>query len=125
MLAAHVAADASMTLAVHRVSDVARYGALDVRDGRVCGFVEKSIGGAGLINAGTYLLSRQLLDRMPADGAFSFEQDLLVPEVRTIRPLAVVAEGLFIDIGVPEDFTLAQELFAQRYAGRQPDGATR
>jgi D-glycero-alpha-D-manno-heptose 1-phosphate guanylyltransferase len=53
---------------------------------------------------------------MPADRAFSFEQDLLVPEMRTIRPLAFVAEGLFIDIGVPEDFARAQELFARRAA---------
>jgi D-glycero-alpha-D-manno-heptose 1-phosphate guanylyltransferase len=116
MLAAHVAVGESMTLAAHRVADVGRYGALDVRDGRVCGFVEKGTGGVGLINAGTYLVSRRVLDRMPADRAFSFEQDLLVPEMRTIRPLAFVAEGLFIDIGVPEDFARAQELFARRAA---------
>jgi D-glycero-alpha-D-manno-heptose 1-phosphate guanylyltransferase len=116
MLAAHVAAGASMTLAVHRVADVARYGALDVRDGRVCGFVEKGTAGVGLINAGTYLLSRRVLERLPADRAFSFEQDLLVPEVQAIRPLAFIAEGLFIDIGVPTDFARAQDLFARRAA---------
>jgi NDP-sugar pyrophosphorylase family protein len=112
MLAAHVAAGASMTLAAYRVADVARYGSLDVRDGRVCGLVEKGTGGVGLINAGTYLVSRGVMEQMPADRAFSFEQDLLVPEVRTIRPLAFVAKGLFIDIGVPDDFTRAQKLFA-------------
>lgn len=119
MAAAHDAAGASMTMAVHRVGDVARYGSLDVRDGRVVGFTEKGPGGVGLINAGTYLLSHRLFDLMPDDRAFSFEQDLLVPELRALRPLAFVAEGRFIDIGVPDDFARAQELFARHDARHQ------
>lgn len=112
MAAAHRRAQASMSIAVHRVADAARYGALEVQDGRVRGFVEKGRTGPGLINAGTYLLCAALVDTLPQGRAFSLEQDLLVPRVGAIRPLAFTAEGLFIDIGVPDDYERAQGLFA-------------
>lgn len=113
MLAAHVRAGAALTMAVCEVADVARYGALELADGRVHGFREKGPGGPGWINGGVYLMAPALRARMPA-GAFSFEQDLLVPQVRALRPLAFPAAGLFIDIGIPEDYARAQTLFAAR-----------
>ncbi|MBI3154364.1 MAG: nucleotidyltransferase family protein [Burkholderiales bacterium] len=116
MRAAHGAAGAALSIAVHRVDDTARYGALELRDGRVCGFIEKGRRGPGWINAGVYLLARGLLRQLPAGRALSFEQELLVPQVRSLRPPAFVAEGLFIDIGVPEDYARAQGLFARRAA---------
>jgi D-glycero-alpha-D-manno-heptose 1-phosphate guanylyltransferase len=113
MAAAHARASAAMSIAVHRVPDAARYGALEVEAGRVRGFVEKGRAGPGLINAGTYLLSAALIDTIPPDHVFSLEQELLVPRVAELRPLAFVTEGLFIDIGVPEDYARAQALFAR------------
>ena len=111
MLDAHVAARASMSMAVCAVADVGRYGALELDDGTVTGFREKGGDGPGYINAGTYLFARGLLDAIPDDTPYSFEQQLLVPEVKTIRPRAFLAHGLFIDIGVPEDYARAQTLF--------------
>ena len=35
-----------------------------------------------------------------------------------MRPAAFATEGLFIDIGVPEDFARAQHLFAQGGASK-------
>lgn len=118
MLAAHVRAGAQLSMAVCQVPDVARYGALEVSDGIVRGFREKGRSGPGLINGGTYVLGAALRARMPADAAFSFEQDLLVPEVRSIQPMAFPAAGLFIDIGIPEDYARAQEMFAPGHARR-------
>ena len=118
MWRAHAQAGATMSMAVCQVPDAARYGALEVQGGRVCGFVAKGREGPGLINAGTYLLSAALLQAIPTGRPFSFEQDLLMPRVDEIRPLAFVAEGLFIDIGVPEDYARAQALFAHRVMPR-------
>ncbi len=112
MYAAHEAAGACLTVAVCRVPDVARYGSLEIEEGRIVRFREKGAGGPGLINAGTYLASAGLLRTIPPGRVHSFEQDLLVPEGARIRPLAFLTGGRFIDIGVPEDYARAQYLLA-------------
>ena len=114
MLKAHVRAAAQLSLAVCQVPDIARYGALEVSEGIVRGFREKGQSGPGWINGGTYVLGPKLHDRLPKRGAFSFEQELLAPEVQSIRPLAFPTTGLFIDIGIPEDYTRVQEIFSAR-----------
>jgi len=112
MLAAHRSANARLTIAVHEVRDAARYGALDITGDRVQGFFEKGRAGPGWINAGVYVLARTLLDGEALPTAFSFESDYLVPNVVALRPLAFRTAGLFIDIGVPEDYARAQSLLA-------------
>ena len=57
-------------------------------------------------------MRRDILDDPALPERFSFETDVMVPRVRSLAPLAFVAEGLFIDIGVPEDLERAQALFA-------------
>ena len=115
MLGAHVHGGAQLTMAVCQVPEVARYGALVVSDGIVRGICEKGKSGPGCVNAGMYVLGPELTDRLP-HGAFSFEQDVLMPEVKSIRPLAFPTAGLFIDIGVPEDYARAQRVFSQGFA---------
>ena len=110
LLKAHLDAGASLSLAVHALPDVARYGALELADGRVCGFLEKGRVGPGVINAGTYLLSPNLFERYALPRVCSFETDLLMPHVAEIAPLAFETGGLFIDIGVPEDYVRAQDM---------------
>jgi D-glycero-alpha-D-manno-heptose 1-phosphate guanylyltransferase len=112
MLDSHLQGHEQMSMAVCKVADAGRYGALDLQGGHVRGFSEKGIVGPGFINAGTYLLSEAVLDRLPRGEPFSFEKQLLVPEVSAMRPAAFATDGLFIDIGVPEDFARAQHLFA-------------
>lgn len=114
LLAAHVELGVPMSVAVCPMPDVSRYGALKLVDGRIVAFLEKGAGGRGVINAGTYILSRDILDMIPATGAYSFERQLLVPRAGDIRPAAFVTDGLFIDIGVPEDYARAQSLFPLR-----------
>jgi D-glycero-alpha-D-manno-heptose 1-phosphate guanylyltransferase len=111
MLAAHLQSRASLSVAVCKVTDVSRYGALDLDNGIIRGFMEKGGAGSGWINAGNYLISAELLESIPVGSVFSFEQELLVPQTQTIRPAAFLTDGLFIDIGVPEDYDRAQRLF--------------
>ena len=114
MLAEHQRARSCLTIAVQTVSDAGRYGALDIDAGHIRGFLEKGRPGPGPINAGVYLLSKELLDRYPLPPAFSLETDLLMRYVKDIAPLAFPAQGIFIDIGVPEDYARAQNLFRAR-----------
>ncbi len=108
------AAGASMAIALARVDDVARYGAVDIEDTRVVGFREKGEAGAGWINAGCYFLGADALAALPARDVFSFEQDVLQPRVQTGAVAAFTATAGFIDIGVPEDYARAQLQFAGR-----------
>lgn len=111
MLAAHQRTRASLSVAVCHVPDVSRYGALELEGDVIQGFQEKGRSGPGYINAGVYLLSADVVKRIPAGETFSFEQQLLVPQVRELRPRAFLTEGRFIDIGIPEDYDRAQRLF--------------
>lgn len=113
MYAAHRQASARLSMAVCRVPDVGRYGALALQGDTVCGFLEKGGSGPGDINAGVYLLSADILQQIPVHTDFSFEQQLLVPRVAELRPLAFHTAGRFIDIGIPEDFERAQQWFAR------------
>ena len=108
------AAGASMTIALARVDDVARYGAVDIDNGRVTGFREKGESGPGWINAGCYFLGTDALAALPVRDAFSFEQDVLQPRVQARAVAAFTATAGFIDIGVPEDYARAQLQFAGR-----------
>lgn len=93
------------------VDDASRYGRLEVKEGRIIGFAEKGISGAGKINAGHYLLRKNCLRNFEAFGSFSFEKEFLTPEADAGRLYEFNVDGKFIDIGVPEDYVRAQDLF--------------
>jgi|SRR6478736_4557476 len=94
------------------VPDTTRYGRLLVEDKRIRGFAEKGMSGSGLINAGCYVFPRDQLHSFEVCRSFSLETDYLVPEV-TRAPFDVfVTSGQFIDIGIPDDYHLAQTLLA-------------
>ena len=103
-----------MAIALARVDDVTRYGAVDIDQHRVVGFREKGEAGPGWINAGCYFLGADALAALPARDAFSFEQDVLQPRVQDGAVAAFTATAGFIDIGVPEDYARAQLQFAGR-----------
>lgn len=90
------------------VPDTTRYGRLTVTGDKVCGFSEKGTAGAGLINAGCYILNAGQLDKFPLNVAFSLEADYLAQAVQKIPFDLFVTQGKFIDIGVPDDYQRAQ-----------------
>lgn len=96
------------------VPDAARYGRLRIEGGRLAGFLEKGASGPGVINAGCYLLRRNELDAFPAQQAFSLETDFLPQAVARGAFELVVSTGMFIDIGVPEDYARAQRMLADQ-----------
>lgn len=101
------------TIVVGRqVPDTTRYGRLVVDGGHITCFAEKGIAGSGLINAGCYVLATDALARFPLNQPFSIETDYLVPEITSATVEVFVTEGMFIDIGIPEDYARAQTLLA-------------
>jgi D-glycero-alpha-D-manno-heptose 1-phosphate guanylyltransferase len=110
-------ADAVMVL--QRVPDIARYGSVAIdSDGRVTEFVEKgSRAGAGLINAGVYLLRKGIVTNLPEKQATSLEREVF-PKMPAGKLYGLVTEGIFIDIGIPEDLERAQTVLLPKVQGR-------
>jgi len=96
----------AITMASVRTPNTGRYGALEIRDGRVLKFGQKE--GGGVINAGIYLLDRCLFDGWHLPAAFSLETDFLAAFTDRLEIAAFATDGWFIDIGVPADYERAQ-----------------
>jgi len=114
MLELFTVKNADIVVVLQAVADVTRYGsvALD-QDGRVTQFVEKGdAAGPGLINAGVYLLRKQIVRDLPTGTAISLEREVFPQLDRGVYGL--ISTGLFIDIGIPDDLNRAQTLLASR-----------
>lgn len=105
---------ARLGMALAHVPDVARYGAVELDQGRVSGFSEKGRHGAGYINAGVYWFERTLMHAFDPGARFSFETDVLLPMASRDTVVAYTDTSQFIDIGVPEDYRRAQLEFLNR-----------
>lgn len=111
LVAAHRAGGRSLTVSLASVADVARYGRVQVDGLSIIDFAEKGGSGPGQINAGIYAMAADLLGDLALPGRFSFETDFLMPRLQMLRPNAYSLGGRFIDIGVPDDYRLAQSMF--------------
>jgi D-glycero-D-manno-heptose 1,7-bisphosphate phosphatase len=88
------------------MDDCSRYGSVEVSEGTITAFGEKTgLHGPGLINAGLYLFSRQVLDSIRPE--CSLEKEILPALANSGMLSGVELDGYFIDIGVPEDYTRA------------------
>lgn len=109
MAAIHRRGNVYLTIALKQVANCGRFGRVNISDnGVITEFLEKSTQGPGWINGGIYMLSRRLLDNFPMPEKFSFEKDLLEPNIGRIGPVAFQSNSYFIDMGVPEDYERAQ-----------------
>jgi NDP-sugar pyrophosphorylase family protein len=99
-----------ISVAVRRVPNAARYGTVRLdRRNRIIGFAEKA--GAevpGIVNGGVYVFSRKVLRHIP-EGPASLEKEIF-PRLLAQGMYAAEQDGMFIDIGTPEDYARAQEL---------------
>ncbi len=115
MLELFRAKDADLVVVLHAVADVTRYGSVTLdHNGRITQFLEKGVrGGPALINAGVYLLRKQIVHELPAGTAISLEKEVF-PRLLDRSVYGLVCTGLFIDIGIPDDFKRAPTLLASR-----------
>ena len=108
--------EGEISIALRAVEAAPRYGTVRTENGRIVDFRARGQApdaeGPALINAGVYLLPRQLFAGAGEPAAFGFERDFLEPRVADLRPLAFETDGFFIDIGLPDEYARAQQLLA-------------
>jgi NDP-sugar pyrophosphorylase family protein len=110
MLSFHREHGGPISIAVRSVADAARYGTVQTDDKlRVTGFREKTGEQTpGLINGGVYVFDREVFGYIP-DGPASLERDIF-PKMLEFGVYVFEQQGLFIDIGTPEDYARAQAI---------------
>ena len=103
----HERTGARATLCLIAVDDTASYGVVpdDARGGEVEEFLEKSPGPAptNRINAGAYLLERDVIEEIPAGRAVSIEREIF-PELVGNGLYGYLAAGYWKDIGTPRRY---------------------
>jgi NDP-sugar pyrophosphorylase family protein len=99
------------SVAIWEAKNSSRYGTVCMGENcRVTGFLEKTGNNSpGLINAGVYVFNHSVLESIP-EGKISLERDLF-PRLLDDGVYAQEQQGLFIDIGTPEDYARAQQLY--------------
>jgi D,D-heptose 1,7-bisphosphate phosphatase len=105
---------AIVRMALRQVEDVSRFGSVCLASSSlVTKFGEKSQERKpGLINGGVYYIKRdELLPYIPENCQVSLEQEVFSYIAKENRLYARTYNGFFIDIGVPEQFNLAQAVF--------------
>jgi mannose-1-phosphate guanylyltransferase len=102
----HERTGARATLALYPVEDTTSYGVVPTADdGQVIEFIEKGSGEAqpNRINAGAYVLERDVVESIPAGRAVSFELEVF-PSLVGNGLYGYNAAGYWIDIGTPERY---------------------
>jgi mannose-1-phosphate guanylyltransferase len=124
MVELFTAKDSDLVIVLQAVADVTRYGSVAIdREGRVTEFIEKGVrGGPGLINAGVYLIRKQIARDLPAGTAISLEREVF-PRLLDRGVYGLICTGLFIDIGIPDDLKRAQAMLASRVGAASHDSS--
>ena len=95
-------------LALRDVADVGRFGSVELDGGRINSFGEKTAGrsGPGLINAGIYLLNREVASLVSPPA--SLETEVFPRLAAAGRLEGLRLEGYFLDMGIPETYARAR-----------------
>jgi NDP-sugar pyrophosphorylase family protein len=108
----HRGKGAQITILIKRVSDINRYGAIEMNgEHEIVQFREKeSASGPGFMNAGVYLIEMGILETIPDKTPCSIEYDFF-PRMTGKGLYGCEAGGKFIDIGTPESYAQAEKFF--------------
>ena len=109
----HRGNNADLSLVLTPVNDCSRYGRVYLgQQGHIECFEEKTGSvGEGLVNAGIYLLRRELIEEIPNDGMVSLEKDLFPVWAATKCCFGWPCTARFLDIGTPESYAQAEGFF--------------
>lgn len=99
-------------LALKYVEDASRYGTVDLKNNLLTHFIEKeNIKKPGVIYAGFGIFKvEDILGRLP-EGKSSLELDLFLNLLSNKLLYGQIYDGDFIDIGIPEDYKIANTTF--------------
>ena len=96
-------------MALVKLKDGARYGTVQLNGDYVLNFYEKANNKGAIVNAGAYLIDRNILEEIHSPPC-SLESDILPELSKRLLVRGFIYPGKFIDIGVPEDFSRAQTI---------------
>lgn len=105
----HVSNKNDFTIAVKPMKNFDRYGTVEVENNKILRFKEKRYCEFGFINAGVYLIDKSKINTLNFPENFSFEKDFLEAYTNDFFFGAYIDDKYFIDIGIPEDYKLAQK----------------
>jgi NDP-sugar pyrophosphorylase family protein len=95
-------------MALVQKADTSDFGSVTVDASfRITSFREKVIqGNRGLVNAGIYIMEREIFSFFPGQARFSLENDLF-PTLSGERCAGFIIDSELIDIGTPERYQMA------------------
>jgi len=112
MLDFHRQQNAATTLALKEMHHFNRYGIVRINEGnQIVSFEEKKFQETGLINGGIYAINKKAFFDKKLLERFSFEKQYLELFVAEKQFYGFPSDGYFIDIGIPEDYSKAQQDF--------------
>jgi mannose-1-phosphate guanylyltransferase len=128
MIQYHMEKGGLATIALYQVEDPSRYGSVEVDGrGRILRFVEKPEPGkapSNLVNAGIYVFDRRVLDYIPQGRRVSTEREVFPTLAREGALYGYEMKGLWVDIGIPQDYLTANRLLLSRPSvGQIAEGA--
>lgn len=106
----------ALTIACKKMIDFQRYGEVKLKNHQIISFAEKQYVHEGYINGGIYLLPKNLFHDYPLPKKFSMEKDFFEQYIHRLHIHAFLSDAYFIDIGIPEDYSRAQEDFKKKKA---------
>ncbi len=106
---------AIVSILLKKVKNAADYGNIKLdKVGRIINFNEKDRSAKNcLINAGVYIFDKKAFTLMPRKRAFSLERDFF-HSLPGKKCFGYTKSGFFIDIGTPERYFKAREIFRKR-----------
>jgi len=121
---AHKANGAQATIALQEVEDSSRFGVVELNDNdRILRFVEKPKPEevpSKLINAGVYVLDHSIVDLIEAEKKTSMERDIFPVLADKGRLYGKKFDGMWIDIGTPSDYIMANSAMLEIVAKEKP-----
>lgn len=110
----HLKCNSELTLSLKYLQNFDRYGSVKTDNSKVVAFSEKQPLSEGYINGGVYVINKSIFKPHKQKKKFSFEKDIMESGIEKYSMHALICDRYFIDIGIPEDYELAQkELISQ------------
>ena len=97
-----------LSMVLRSVPDTFRFDSIQCKKDTITAIHGKGIKEPGLINAGIYIIKPNLFKKTKLNNRFSFEEDFLKKYCKDLNPRAYISSDYFIDIGIPDDYALAQ-----------------
>jgi mannose-1-phosphate guanylyltransferase len=123
LLESHRKNKALATIALCEVEDPTRYGVAELTEkGKITRFIEKPAKGTAptsLINAGIYVLNPEIFNYIPKGKHVSMEREIFPKLVEEGKLYGYKINGLWMDIGKPEEYLEANKILLDTYAKTQ------